>query len=83
MSGRFAKVAVSDVTYWVDRPYDYCIPAPLTDSVLPGMRVVVPFSRGNRRAEGVVLSVSDKSEYESPKEIAQVLDPGALFLHGL
>ena len=75
MSGRFAKVAVSDVTYWVDRPYDYCIPAPLTDSVLPGMRVVVPFSRGNRRAEGVVLSVSDKSEYESPKEIAQVLDP--------
>ncbi len=74
MGGKFAKIAVSEVTYWVDKPYDYRIPAELTDSVLPGMRVYVPFSRGNRRAEGIVLSVSEKCDYSSVKSIISVLD---------
>ncbi len=52
MSDKFAKVAVSEVAYWVDRPYDYRVPAPLADAVTPGVRVAVPFSRANRRAEG-------------------------------
>ena len=71
---KYAKVAVSEVTFWVDRPYDYLIPAPLEASVLPGVRVVVPFSRSNRRAEGVVLSVSEHCDYDSPKAIESVLD---------
>ena len=74
MPGRYAKVVVSDVTYWVDRPYDYCIPEELTDAVRPGMRVTVPFSRSNRRAEGVVLSVTERSDYDAPKAIERVLD---------
>lgn len=74
MSGKFAKIAVSELTYWVDRPYDYRIPSELEGLVEPGMRVYVPFSRGNRRAEGIVLSVSDKCDYASPKSIISVLD---------
>ena len=70
----FVKVAVSDVTFWVDRPYDYAVPQPLAERVAPGMRVTVPFTRGNRRAEGIVLSVSDHSDYESPKSILTLLD---------
>lgn len=74
MAERFAKIAVSDVTYWVDRPYDYRIPEQLEGRVQPGMRVIVPFSRANRRTEGVVLSVSDSCRYEKLKCIDRVLD---------
>lgn len=70
----YAKVAVSEVTFWVDRPYDYLIPASLEDRVQPGVRVIVPFSRSNRRAEGVVLSVSDHCDYDKPKALESVLD---------
>ena len=74
MTEKYAKIAVSDVTYWVDRPYDYRVPADLADAVTPGVRVTVPFSRGNRKAEGVVLSVSAHSDYAAPKAVLSVLD---------
>ena len=69
-----AKVAVSAATYWIDRPYDYLIPEELQGKVLPGMRVYVPFSRGNRRVEGIVLAVTDGSKYEALKPVLAVLD---------
>ena len=69
-----AKVAVSAATYWIDRPYDYLIPEELHGKVLPGMRVFVPFSRGNRRVEGIVLAVTDGSKYEALKPVLAVLD---------
>ena len=50
MSAKYAKIAVSELTYWLDRPYDYLIPAEHRETLRPGMRVYVPFSRGNRRA---------------------------------
>ena len=74
MAGKYALIAVSDVAYWVDRPYDYYVPSLLADRIAPGMRVAVPFSRGNRTAEGIVLSVRDHSDYSSPKEVLRLLD---------
>ena len=56
-----AKIAVSAATYAIDKPYSYWIPGELT--LLPGMRVLVPFGRSNRRSEGVVLSVEDGSTH--------------------
>ena len=38
------------------------------------MRVYVPFSRGNRRVEGIVLAVTDGSKYEALKPVLAVLD---------
>ena len=70
---KYAKIAVSDVAFWVDRPYDYSVPGPMEDAIAPGMRVTVPFSHGNRRAEGIVLSVSDQSDYDAPKSISALL----------
>ena len=35
-----AKIAVSAATYWVDRPYDYLVPAELQEKALPGARAV-------------------------------------------
>ena len=66
-----AKIAVSAANFAIDKPYSYHIPEAMT--VLPGQRVTVPFGRGNRRCEGVVLTVEDGSE-ANLKAVEQVLD---------
>lgn len=76
-----AKIAVSAATYWIDRPYDYLIPEAFLDQVKPGVRVYVPFSRGNRRTEGVVLALADGSKYEALKPILAVLDEEPVLTH--
>ena len=74
MPAKVAKIAVSAATYWIDRPYDYRIPEELAPKAVPGARVFVPFSKGNRRSEGVILALSDHSDYENLKNILAVLD---------
>ena len=76
MAAKIAKIAVSAATYWIDKPYDYLIPEELQDSALPGVRVFVPFSRGNRPCEGVILSVTDRAGCEETKlkAILKLLD---------
>lgn len=75
MAKTVARIAVSAATYWLDKPYDYLIPPELAEKAVPGMRVHVPFSRGNRRTEGVILAVADHSSYEQPlKAVLAVLD---------
>lgn len=69
-----AKIAVSAATYWLDRPYDYKIPRELEAKALPGVRVYVPFSNGNRRTEGVILALAEESSYDRLKSIQAVLD---------
>ena len=69
-----AKIAVAAATYWVDRPFDYRIPPALADKVVPGVRVVVPFGGGNRRTEGIVLSLGTAQPGMRLKSIASVLD---------
>ena len=66
-----AKIAVSAATFAIDKPYSYRIPTGVL--LQPGMRVQVPFGRGNRRTEGVVLSCEEGSE-DGLKTIDQVLD---------
>ncbi|MEG1632524.1 MAG: primosomal protein N' [Oscillospiraceae bacterium] len=73
-----AKIAVSGISYGLDRPYDYSIPAELRAGVLPGARVVVPFSRGNRPAEGIVLALSEVSAFQKLKPVTSVTDPQPL-----
>lgn len=66
-----AKIAVSAATFAIDKPYSYRIPAGM--ALQSGMRVQVPFGRGNRRTEGVVLAVENGSE-EKLKTIDCCLD---------
>ena len=66
-----AKIAVSAANFAIDKPYSYRIPQDLT--VLPGMRVIVPFGRGNKRSEGVVLGVEEGFAPDL-KSVEQVLD---------
>ncbi len=50
-----AGVAVSAASFSMDKPFSYRVPRGVT--VKPGVRVNVPFGRGNRPTEGVVLQV--------------------------
>ena len=50
-----AKIAVSAATFAIDKPYSYRLPEGMV--LRPGMRVQVPFGKGNKRTEGIVLSV--------------------------
>lgn len=74
MAGKTAKIAVSAATYWVDRPFDYAIPVNLENTLMPGMRVTVPFGRGNRRCEGMVLSIDEPKDIMKLKSIENILD---------
>ena len=65
------KIAVSAANFAIDKPYSYAIPEGM--ALTPGQRVTVPFGRGNRRCEGVVLSVED-AQAHGLKTVAQVLD---------
>lgn len=57
----------------VDRPFDYLIPEALKSSVIPGMRVTVPFGRTKRL--GFVTALKETSELPKLKKIDQVIDP--------
>ncbi len=70
-----AKIAVSAATFAIDKPYSYFVPDSM--ELAPGMRVTVPFGRGNRPSEGVVLAV-EPGNPEGLKPVAQCLDGESL-----
>ena len=74
MSFPTAKIAVSAAPYRIDRVYDYSVPEKLRESLQPGCRVFVPFSRGNRICEGIVLALEEKEDISALKEIASQID---------
>lgn len=69
-----ARIVVAAAVYAIDKPYDYLVPDALEDSVQPGVRVVVPFGRGNRRTEGIVLFLEQGTEKKNLKMVESVLD---------
>lgn len=80
--GFFAEVAVEGIAYHFDSPYSYKIPFELEGRALAGCRVLVPFGNGNRKKQGLILSVKPIFEAESGvklKSISAVLDKAPLF----
>ena len=73
---KLAQIAVSGVPYAADRLYTYLVPDALT--VDAGMRVTVPFGRGNRRSEGFVLETAEGEAEKGYKPVAAVLDDAPL-----
>ena len=69
-----AQIAVSAARYDIDIPYSYLIPAALSGQVQPGVRVTVPFGRGNRLCEGLTLSVGRGEKSAGLKTILRALD---------
>lgn len=69
-----AHIAVDRTAYHFDKPYDYIVPASLVAGAQPGCRVMVPFGTGNRKRQGIILSMGETTELEKIKPIVSVLD---------
>ena len=67
-----AKLAVQAATYAIDKAYDYLLPDELSGRV--GCRVLVPFGRGNRLSEGVILSLHQEVSAKPLKAVRSLLD---------
>ena len=81
-SAYFALVAVEGIIYHFDAPYSYKIPFELEPMAKPGCRVMVPFGNGNKKRQGLILSVKPLFEAENNvklKSISSVLDENPLF----
>ena len=68
------KVAVSAAPYSIDKPYDYLVPESLLDAAVPGVRVTVPFGRGNRESEGMILAQGTGEKVKGLKPLMNILD---------
>ena len=69
------KVAVSAAPYSIDKPYSYLVPDALVAAAVPGVRVMVPFGRGNKESEGLILARVQEPKLPGSKAIRQILDP--------
>lgn len=72
-----AGIAVDNTTYSFDRLFSYKVPDHLSN-VKVGQRVLVPFGRGDRFRQGMILSLSYGKE-ENLKEISSILDDKPIF----
>ena len=75
-TAEIVKVAVSAAPYSIDKPYDYLVPEPLLEAAVPGVRVTVPFGRGNRTSEGMILARVQGEKVQGLKPLDSVLDSG-------
>lgn len=66
-----AAVAVENSAFSFDKPFSYLLG---DEECSPGCRVLVPFGRGNKCRQGIVLSVTDYDGKEKLKRISQVID---------
>lgn len=72
-SDLIAKVAVENTVYSFDKEFSYKVPENLKSSCKAGVRVLVPFGRGNRKRQGIILSFCSE-ESDKLKSIISVLD---------
>ncbi len=71
-------VAVENTVYHFDKIFDYKVPCSLTDNIQVGCRVLVPFGRGNKYRQAMVMYIKDTKNTDDNismlKEILSVLD---------
>ncbi len=78
MAEWYADVIIDISHDKVDRPFQYRIPPQLAGQVYPGVRVQVPFGKGNLVKAGYVVDLSGQTDYpvDKIKSIIAVDDKG-------
>lgn len=78
MGETYADIIIDISHEKVDRPFQYRIPETLKGAVYPGVKVCVPFGRGNQPRVGYVVELSEETEYpkDKIKEILSVDEKG-------
>jgi primosomal protein N' (replication factor Y) len=73
-----AKVYVSFIDYCTDKLYDYSVPPAFFPRIMIGSRVVVPFGKGNKKIEAVVIACESQSQIQKLKPILSIIDEDAV-----
>ena len=68
-----AKVAVEQTAYHFDKLYSYTVDVS-AQPIQRGCRVLVPFGRGDRYRQGIVMELAQNEEQAKLKPIIEVLD---------
>lgn len=72
---RYAQVIVDVPAMQTNRPYTYELPQELQDQAQVGMRVIVPFGKGERQIQGFIVSLTDEYELAiAPKRVTSLMD---------
>lgn len=72
---RYAQVIVDVPAMQTNRPYTYELPQELQDQAQVGMRVIVPFGKGERQIQGFIVGLTDKYELAiAPKQVTSLMD---------
>ncbi|MDR7856392.1 primosomal protein N' [Tissierella sp.] len=75
MEKKYAQIIVDNKASQVDKPFTYVLESELINSVKEGMRVVVPFGKGNKLIKGIVINILDTcDEKYKLKNVVDVLD---------
>lgn len=69
-----AGVAVENVSYHFDILYGYIVPDELSGKAKVGSRVLVGFSKGNSKRQGIIFTFEKSEEGKKYKRILDVLD---------
>lgn len=70
----FAQIAVQNTLYAFDMLYSYEIPETLSDKIVAGSVVVVPFGRGNHKRIGVVFGFTEVRPDKSAKSVEAIVE---------
>lgn len=71
----YAQVIVDVPTMQTNQPYTYHVPSLFSEALIRGMRVVVPFGKGNRLVQGFVTDISDTTDQpDKLKDISQIVE---------
>ena len=73
----FAEVVLTKTSSFLDKTYDYSIPATLLPSVKIGIKVEIPF--GKRTTQGYVVGLKEESSVPGIKAILRIVDETVLF----
>lgn len=68
-----ARVAVENTVFSFDKEFSYAVPDALRAVCKAGMRVLVPFGRGNRKRQGIITEIVTE-ETDGLKEILSLTD---------
>ncbi len=78
---QIAEIIISVSHRNIDRVYSYAIPAHMADKIRLGIRVIVPFGKGNTQRQGYVVGVREaqSNDPELLKEVIRIIDKEPVF----
>ena len=69
-----AKIVIDGLILPIDKPYSYLVPDALLPQAKIGSRVKVPFGRGNREMQGLIIDLVSVPQSKELKSVHTVID---------